>query len=120
MNVDLTTADENERVRLVSLHGLSLLDTRAEERFDRITRAARELFNVPVAAVNLLDSDRVFVKSPQGTGLREIDRKDTFCDAAIAQPEILMVPDAMADRRFLDLPDVVGGRGVRRQCQVPN
>ena len=77
MNVDLTTADENERVRLVSLHGLSLLDTRAEERFDRITRAARELFNVPVAAVNLLDSDRVFVKSPQGTGLREIDRKDT-------------------------------------------
>lgn len=113
MNVDLTTADENERVRLVSLHGLSLLDTRAEERFDRITRAARELFNVPVAAVNLLDSDRVFVKSPHGTGLREIDRKDTFCDAAIAQPEILMVPDAMADRRFLDLPDVVGGHGVR-------
>ncbi|WP_211879730.1 PP2C family protein-serine/threonine phosphatase [Pseudarthrobacter albicanus] len=87
MNVHLKPAGEAERDRLVSLHSLSLMDTR--------------------------DSERLFVKSPQGTVRTEMDRKDTFCAATIAQPDILMVPDATADPRFAALPDVVGGRRVR-------
>ncbi|MCU1532324.1 MAG: hypothetical protein JWO49_1895 [Arthrobacter sp.] len=113
MNMDLKPAGGAERDRLVSLHALSLMDTPAEERFDRITRAARELFDVPLAAVNLLDSERLFMKSPQGTLRAVTDRKDSLCNATIAEPEILMVPDATADPRFADLPDVTGGYGVR-------
>jgi serine phosphatase RsbU (regulator of sigma subunit) len=89
------------------------MDTPAEERFDRITRAARELFGVPVAAVNLLDSNRLFVKSPQGLEQSVVPRADTFCDTTVMAPDILVVPDATADRRFAELPDVAGGRGVR-------
>jgi hypothetical protein len=102
-----------EQGRIAALHRLQLMDTPAEERFDRITRAARELFGVPLAAVNLLDSDRLFVKSPQGMARSTVPREETFCDATITAPDILVVPDATADRRFAGLPDVAGGRGVR-------
>ncbi|BCW70956.1 GAF domain-containing SpoIIE family protein phosphatase [Arthrobacter sp. NicSoilB8] len=102
-----------EQDRIAALHRLKLMDTPAEERFDRITRAARELFGVPLAAVNLVDSDHLFVKSPQGLARSVVPREETFCDATITSPDILVVPDATADRRFAALPDVVGIRGVR-------
>ncbi|MET1089392.1 MAG: GAF domain-containing SpoIIE family protein phosphatase [Arthrobacter sp.] len=102
-----------DQSRIAALHSLQLMDTPAEERFDGITRAARELFGVPLAAVNLLDSDHLFVKSPQGMARSLVPPEETFCDATITAPEILVVPDATADRSFAGLPDVAGGRGVR-------
>jgi GGDEF domain-containing protein len=39
--------------RLASLRALGLLDTRAEERFDRITRLAQRLFGVPPYALSV-------------------------------------------------------------------
>jgi hypothetical protein len=35
--------------RIAALRTLRLLDTPAEERFDRITRVAQHLFDVPIA-----------------------------------------------------------------------
>jgi hypothetical protein len=99
--------------RIAALHRLRLMDTPSEERFDRITRAAREFFGVPLAAVNLVGSEHLFVKSPQGLARSVVPRHETFCATAITSPDILVVPDATADRRFAGLPDVVGIRGVR-------
>lgn len=39
---------KNEIERLNALLNLNILDTGAEERFDRITRVAKQLFNVPI------------------------------------------------------------------------
>ncbi len=102
-----------EQARLQALHSLGLMGSAPEERFDRITRMACELFGVPVAAVNMLDDRNLFIKSPQLPGLRTMDRSNTFCDVTISSPELLVVDDAATDARFADLPDVAGGRGVR-------
>lgn len=107
-----SSADPIEQARLSSLRGLSLMDTPAEERFDRITRVARELFDMPIAAVNLLDESRLFTKSPQRPGRSDILREDSFCTVAIQTPEILVVPDTSSDSRFSDLPGAVDA-GVR-------
>lgn len=40
---------ENEEQRLKSLYITGLLDTRDDERFERLTRLARRAFQVPVA-----------------------------------------------------------------------
>ena len=48
----------NEAARIEALHGLDILDTPAEERFDSLTRLARRIFGVPIALVSLLDVDR--------------------------------------------------------------
>lgn len=49
---------ENEEARLKSLYMMDLLDTRDDERFERLTRVAKKLFRVPVALISLLDRNR--------------------------------------------------------------
>src|SRR5262245_42471953 len=49
-----TIPDDEER-RIASLRELKILDTEPEERFDRITRLAAALFNVPMAVISLVD-----------------------------------------------------------------
>lgn len=46
---------DNEPLRLDALRRLAILDSPAEERFDRITRMARNMFDVPIALVSLVD-----------------------------------------------------------------
>ncbi|MDH4335565.1 MAG: GGDEF domain-containing protein, partial [Chloroflexota bacterium] len=56
----------DESNRLAQLRALTILDTDAEERFDRITRLAQRLFGVPIALVSLVDEDRQWFKSVIG------------------------------------------------------
>lgn len=39
----------NEKERLAALEKLKILDTPAEERFDRVTAVAAHLFKVPIS-----------------------------------------------------------------------
>ncbi|RBH46193.1 GGDEF domain-containing protein, partial [Pseudomonas sp. MWU13-2860] len=64
----------NEATRIQALHGLNVLDSAPEERFDRLTRLAKRLFNVPIALVTLVDSDRQWFKSCVGLGVSETPR----------------------------------------------
>ena len=65
---------ENESERLETLRSLHILDTPPEERFDRLTRLARRLFGVPIAAVTLVDSQRQWFKSHPGVDASETSR----------------------------------------------
>lgn len=74
---------QEEQQRLSALDALKLLDTPPEERFDRITRLAARMFNVPIALVSLVDKDRQWFKSCYGLGARETGRDISFCGHAI-------------------------------------
>ena len=56
----------DEAQRLSQLRALNIMNTTAEERFDRLTRLARRLFDVPIALVSLLEADHQWFKSAQG------------------------------------------------------
>jgi sigma-B regulation protein RsbU (phosphoserine phosphatase) len=103
-----------ERARLEAVDALHLLDTPPEERFDRITRIASEIFNVPVVEINLLDELRQYTHSPQTPGVSPAsDRFESFCDVTIQSPDILVVPDAQVDDRFATKSGVTGERNIR-------
>jgi hypothetical protein len=103
-----------EQLRIAAVERLNLFATPGEERFDRITRIARELFGVPVAEINLLDATRQFTKSPQPKGTEVFSpRSQSFCDITIQRPEILVVPDATKDDRFSWRDTVTGERHIR-------
>jgi len=80
----------DEPDRLKSLRGLGLLDTAAEERFDRITRLAKALFDVPIALISLVDADRQWFKSRQGLDVEQTARGISFCGHAIADDELFV------------------------------
>ena len=96
----------DEATRLQSLYKLDVLDTPAEERFDRITRLAQYIFGVPIALISLVDKDRQWSKSSAGLPAGETPRYNSFCAHAILQDESLIVPDTTKDERFFDNPFV--------------
>lgn len=100
--------------RLEALAELGLMGSAPEERFDRITRMARELFRVPMAEIHLLDDSTLFTKSPQLPGAPvSYPRAGTFCDATLEKRTTLVIPDLGADRAFADHVNVVGAPHVR-------
>ena len=110
---------DNEAVRLKNLHSLKLLDTAPEERFDRLTRLARRLFDVPIALVSLVDANRQWFKSSAGLDASETPREVSFCGHAILQDQILEICDAEQDERFHDNPLVTDKPGIRFYAGYP-
>lgn len=106
-------APVDEQRRLAALRGLALLDSPPEERFDRITRLAARLFDVPVALITLVDQDRQWFKSRHGMVAQQTSREESFCAHAILGSQTLVVADALGDDRFADNPAVQSGLRVR-------
>ncbi|MEO5965269.1 MAG: sensor domain-containing diguanylate cyclase [Candidatus Limnocylindrales bacterium] len=109
----------DEAARLAQLRALALLDSYPEERFDRITRLAQRLFDVPIALVTLVDEDRQWFKSRQGLDVTETPREAAFCAHAILGEEVMQVPDSMTDERFATNPLVVGDPNIRFYAGCP-
>jgi len=109
----------DEERRLLALRQSGVLDTEPEERFDRYTRIAAALFDVPIALVSLVDRDRQWFKSRWGVDAGETDRDLAFCAHTILGNDVMQVPDALADDRFADNPLVSGEPRVRFYAGAP-
>jgi PAS domain S-box-containing protein len=109
----------NESERMTALCALEVLDTQAEARFDRITRAAQRHFGVPIALVSLVDAKRQWFKSRQGLDATETPRDISFCGHAILSEEVLYIPNTAEDARFADNPLVTGGPEIRFYAGAP-
>lgn len=103
----------------MALRRLNLLDTQPEERFDHITRTVRDLFDVPVALLTLVDEHRQWFKSRVGIDLSETDRSVSFCAHTILGDDFFEVPDATVDARFAGNPLVTGPPGFRFYAGMP-
>ena len=111
MLIPPTPPDEEQRIS--SLRSLHILDTPAEERFDRITRIAVRLFQIPISLISLVDTDRQWFKSCQGLSFAETSRDVSFCGHAILSEETFVIPDPKLDPRFADNPLVTGDPHIR-------
>ena len=85
--------------RLAALMRAGLLDSPAEEGYDRSTRLAVAALGVPVALVSLVDRDRQFFKSEQGlpepwAACRQTPLSHSFCKHVVVQGEPLLIEDA--------------------------
>ena len=86
--------------RLAALRGAALLDSPAEEAFDRWTRLTAQLLGAPTALISLVDDHRQFFKSAYGLGepwssKRETPLTHSFCQHAVASGQPLIVNDAV-------------------------
>lgn len=109
----------DEQARLRSLHSLGVLGTPAEERFDRVTRLARRLLDMPTALIGLVDADREWMKSVQGMDVSEVPRAEGFCTHALQDDLVLVVPDTRCDELFRDNPLVAMQSGPRFYAGCP-
>ncbi|KFI06131.1 bifunctional diguanylate cyclase/phosphodiesterase [Massilia sp. BSC265] len=106
-----------EADRIEVLRQLELLDTAPSEAFDRITRMASQLFQLPIAAVSLTDTDRQWFKSKVGVEHNAIPRVKAPCAAVADSGEMLEVPDLLESECFRDSP--LADSGIRFYLGAP-
>lgn len=111
--------DEAEFRRLHALYGTGLLETGSEERFDRITRRARDHFGVSSASIALITEDAQVIKSVVGPIGQDLPRGLALCATTIERDRTLVIPDATCDPRWRDHPLVTGGPRVRFYAGYP-
>lgn len=109
----------DEPIRLAALRGLEIVDTPIEERFERITRLARRMLGVKTSTISLVEADRQWFKSAQGTAVCETSRDVAFCAHALLEFDVMVIEDAREDPRFRDNPLVTGPSPVVFYAGVP-
>jgi PAS domain S-box-containing protein len=117
-SVPVRLSSRREAERLAALERFDILGTPPEERFDRLARLARHLFDVPVGLVTFIDDDRQWCKAALG-GTFDGPREDAFCNVTIREDRVLVVEDATTHPLFEDNPYVTGDPGIRFYAGAP-
>jgi PAS domain S-box-containing protein len=110
---------QHEAERMAAVHRYDILETPPDGAFDRITALAARLFNVPIAIVSIVDTDRIWFKSHHGIDVDQIDRDPGLCASAILQEGPWVVSNAPMDPRTLANPLVAGELGLKFYAGVP-
>jgi phosphoribosyl 1,2-cyclic phosphodiesterase/DNA-binding response OmpR family regulator len=110
---------DDEAQRIEALHGLGVLDTAPEQRFDRHADEIRATLDVPIALVSLVDTERQWFKSHRGVDVVETPREMSLCAHAILGDDVLQVEDTLADPRFADNPLVADAPRLRFYAGMP-
>lgn len=108
---------ENDRIK--NLYKYQILDTPPDGEFDEITSLAAKIFNVPVAIITLVDTDRIWFKSSYGLDVDQIPRDPGLCSSAIMSDDIYIVENARVDPRTLSNPLVAGLMGLQFYAAAP-
>lgn len=99
--------------RLAAVAATGLLDTPAEEPFDRLARLAAVTLEAPLAFVTVVDDQRSFWKACIGVDAHDpADRQnsvaESFCQYVVGSETELVVGDAASDPRTRDNPSIEG------------
>jgi len=119
MPLDAGVISFMEQERLCALYAYNILDTPAEKSFDNLAKLATQIFNVPIACISLIDKDRQWFKSSFGCDVKEIPRRNSFCEYTILENSVFEIPDTLNDRRSSNHPIVVAEPYVRYYAGVP-
>lgn len=109
----------DESRRLEVLRAGCVLDTPAEERFDRLVRLASRVTGCPIATIGLVDDRREWFKASVGWQHPQLARELSFGSHVVSTGEALVLEDARADARFRNNPLVSSDPGVRFYAGEP-
>jgi CheY-like chemotaxis protein len=110
---------QDEAERLIEFRLTEAVDSGPEERFDKISRMAQRVFDVPFAAISFVEGERQWYKSKVGLPISDTARDLSFCGHAITSDEIFVVEDAVLDPRFAQNPLVLEDPHIRFYAGQP-
>jgi signal transduction histidine kinase/CheY-like chemotaxis protein len=87
------TPEYIEAARLSKVARYEILDTPREGNFDRITKLAAKLFNVPIALVSIVDHDRIWFKSRYGFDQKQIPKSPELFASTFLQKSVYYTKD---------------------------
>ncbi len=109
----------DEDRRLAALRDYLALDVLSDSAFARVAGLMTRLFGTRLSAISLVDRDKQLVKASHGLKIHEIPRGGSFCAHTILSSEVLVVPDALRDPRFREIPLVKAPPRIRFYAGAP-
>jgi PAS domain S-box-containing protein len=109
--------------RLAAVRQTNLLDTPAEDAFDRVARLAARLLEVPIALVPLIEDDRQFFKACVGlpepwASARQTPLSHSLCQQVVVARQPLAIGDTSREALARDNP-LVQELGLAAYLGVP-
>lgn len=109
----LHETSDPDLLRLDALRRLQALDSPTEERFIRITRMARNIFDVPIALISFEDNEHGWAKPCYGLNMHEPLPNISFCRNGFLTKSMLVIEDATQDPLYAENPMVIGEPYIR-------
>ena len=111
----------NEEERLAKLRSFDILNTYEENgTFKHIAAIATRMFNVPIALVNLVDSDFVVTKAQAGMdGITKVERGISLCSLSILRSDVTVFENARQEPCLMANPMVIGEFGLQFYAAAP-
>jgi len=120
MGSDMTKFDDHqEALRLAALKRYDILDTPPEPAFDRLTKLAAEIFDIPIAAIVFPIMGRLWLKSKFGFDLPACEHSIRASRQHIENTKPFFIQDTRVDPEFRDHPLVVSGPQIRSYASAP-
>lgn len=111
---------KNEEARLEALQSLHQLDTSPEKFFDNVAQMVARCFNMPIALISLVDTERVFFKANVGMpGIQNVARGNSLCSLAILDNAPTVFSNTLQEPCLLANPFVAGEFGLRFYAGAP-
>ncbi len=110
----------NDAARIDKLYQYDILDTNAEDTFDRIAKLAASIFNASNAIINFVDAERVYFKANLSAQYAiEVPRKNSLFLLPILEDGPVVIEDTHEHVQLLESPLVGGPHGIRFYAAAP-
>jgi GAF domain-containing protein len=113
LDVSKNPAMKNERARLKAVKRYLKQFPQAAGKLQDIVDLASQITGVPSAYITLIDKEIQWITVKHGYEVQQVPRRISFCNHAIQQDEVMVVPDPVIDERFKDNPLVTDAPSVR-------
>lgn len=105
--------------RASALARYAILDTVDQREFDDIAVIASEICAAPISFISFIDGDRQWNKARVGADVREMPRKEAFCNHTVRNGAFLQIPDATRHPDFSAFDAVRGPHAIRFYAGAP-
>lgn len=109
----------NEVARLAALQALNILGPAQNSEFDDIVELARELFQVPMVAITLIDTVQQYIKSGFGLDVCVMPREASICNYTITRGSLFVIDDLSVDPELRQLLPQIDGQPMCFYAGVP-
>jgi two-component system sensor histidine kinase VicK len=110
---------KDEALRIEALNQYEVLNSAPDPILDDLTRLAAQLCDTPVAAVSLIGSDRIWLRSRYGIDATEVSLGSLPCETTILGDTVYEIPDSRSDPDYAPDGILVDGRPYRFYAGAP-
>ncbi|SEI78894.1 GAF domain-containing protein [Sphingomonas sp. OV641] len=111
---------KQEIIRQAAVYASGVLSMAGDPALQQLVEQAAREFQVPIAALSIVDRDRQWFPACVGLDMEQTSREISFCAHAVIHPDqIMIVLDATLDPRFSANPFVTGPTNIRFYLGCP-